>query len=360
MSKRLVAIILFAVAVQLPQLSHSAVILQYHHVSNTTPKVTSIAPELFAQHMDFLAAQSYKIWPLPKLVEHIKLNKKVPDKVIVITFDDAYESIYKEAFPLLKQRQWPFTVFVATDPVDKRLAGYMSWQQINTLAKHGATIANHTLNHHHLVRRLQGESTTAWQARIRNEITGAADRLEQEVGQAAPLLAYPYGEYTADVQAITKALGYTGFGQQSGAVNGLFDHSALPRFPMNNDFGAMEQFQTKISSLPLAPKSVQPANLIIRDEKLKTQGFRFSLHSVDGNLNQLRCYYSGHGQLQTKVTAEDGSIRVTTEPLPTLKAGRSRINCTMPANGKSHQGRFYWFSHYWMRPLDNGDWYAEP
>ena len=52
---------------------------------------------------------------------------------MAITIDDAFISVYKEGWPLLKEYNYPFTLFVATDPIDQRLNGYMNWDQLREL-----------------------------------------------------------------------------------------------------------------------------------------------------------------------------------------------------------------------------------
>lgn len=335
----------------------AAVILQYHHVTKDAPEITRIDPELFEAHLDYLEKHKYQIWSLPKLAKYLNASTPVPDKVVVITFDDAYSSIYDIAYPMLKRKGWPFTVFVATDPVDNKIKSFMSWAQLKTLSQNGGTIANHTQGHTHLVRRKAGENKVQWLERIKNEIQWAQMRITQEIGTNDKLLAYPYGEYDKDIEELVASLGYMGFGQQSGAVNHQFPLTAIPRFPMNNNYGKLEEFKVKIASLPLPAMGVTPPQRIIRENDTLAKGIEFKFRRVDGITDQLNCYLSGKGKLETRLTQSKDSITVKTQPIPPLSPGRSRINCTMPTTSG---GRFYWFSHFFMKPLPSGQWYDEP
>lgn len=337
--------------------SHAAVILQYHHVSDTTPVVTSISPKLFKQHLMHLKDNNYQIWPLPKLVKHLKSHKTNPDKVVVITFDDAYDSIYQNAHPLLKKMDWPYTVFVSTDPIDKAMKGFMNWQQLKQLQRQGATIANHSRSHAHFIRRMTEETKAQWLTRIKKEILDADRRLEQELGDTHKLLAYPYGEFTQEIEDLVDSLGFVGFGQQSGAVSFQHQLTAIPRFPMNNNFGAMEEFAIKVASLPLAAAKTSPQHRIITSDDDLKDGLELLFHKVDGDTNQLRCYLSGHGKISLTTQEQSDYLKVRTAAIPPLAPGRSRLNCTMPSK---ERGRFYWHSSFWMRKLNNGEWYAEP
>ena len=122
-------------------LPNHAVILLYHHVANNTPSITSISPERFGEQLQYLADKQFQVWPLGKIIDHLQKRKAMPDKVVAITFDDSYQSVYDTAYPMLKKHQWPFTIFVSTDSIDGQYNSQTSWQQLRTMANNGATIA---------------------------------------------------------------------------------------------------------------------------------------------------------------------------------------------------------------------------
>lgn len=325
----------------------AAVLLQYHHVDNDTPPSTSISPELFETHLEYIEENGFKVWPLPDVIGHLKASKPLPDKVVSITFDDAYSSIYRVAYPLLRERKWPFTIFVATEPVEQKLNSFISWAELKEMSENGATIANHTHSHAHLVRRQENESETAWLARVHDEISKAEVLIEQHLGKAEKLFAYPFGEYTSEVQTLLNNLGYTAFGQQSGAIGSNMDTTALPRFPMTNVFGAMKQFKTKVASLPMAVRTLEPDVKIVTGNELAGG---LSLQFVSEHPN-IACFFEGK-----PLDVQQSNKHISIENLPDLPVGRSRINCTAPSD---KQGRFYWFSHSWIKPNPDGSWYAE-
>lgn len=351
-------ICLFCLLGGLSLVTQAAVILQYHHVSDDTPASTSISPALFKEHLAYLTEQEFKVWPLPKLVKHLQAGASIPDKVVVISFDDAYDSIYKTAWPLLRERNMPFTVFVAPEPIEQKLASFMSWQQLAEMKTNGATIANHSYSHAHLVRRLSDETQTQWLARISGDIEKAQNVLIQRLGDTPKLLAYPYGEYSQALAERIGSLGYVAFGQQSGAVSSQHDLAALPRFPMTNHFGEMSQFNVKVASLPLPAKTVSPDTRVMSvDSAPKT--LRISLYPQALNEQQVSCYFSGKGRVAAKVSRSVDSIDISIDALPEMPPGRSRLNCTAPSTLKEMAGRFHWFSYFWMRKNQDGSWYEE-
>ncbi len=346
---------LFASAIS----SQAAVVLQYHHVSDSTPASTSISPALFKQHMDYLAEHQFNIVPLPELVHLLKEGKSLPDKTVAITFDDAYESVYSEAYPLLKKRGWPFTIFINTDPHDQQKKSFASWAQIKEMSEHGVTIANHTTKHSHLLRLRAGETRAQWRERIKREILDAEQRIKEKTGQQHRLLAYPYGEYDNHVKKLLKELNFTAFGQQSGPLFALNDLLALPRFPFGGSYGDLQDFATKVNTRPFAISSVELYETTelknpLQDLVLPHGQKPVLVLTLEDKklLPRVNCFASGQGAIKTEV--RDGKLIVqANKPLP---AGRTRYNCTAPTGEK---GRFFWFSQQWLTKGKDGCWAHE-
>ena len=119
---------------------NAAVVFMYHRFGEARHPSTNVTMEQFAQHLDFLERENFEVWPLPRIVRWLDEGRAVPDKVAAITIDDAYASVHARAFPLLKERGMPFTVFVSTDAVDRGLGDFMSWEQLRELKAAGATM----------------------------------------------------------------------------------------------------------------------------------------------------------------------------------------------------------------------------
>lgn len=339
--------------------SQAAVVLQYHHVSESTPASTSITPALFKQHMEYLAEHNFKVVPLPDLVKQLKNGETLPDKTVAITFDDAYESVYREAYPLLKKRGWPFTIFINTDPHDQNKRLFASWAQVQEMAKQGVTIANHTTSHNHLLRLRNNESRAEWRKRVTAEVMDAEKRITEKTGQSHRLLAYPYGEYDNHVKALLKELDFVAFGQQSGPLFAAGDLLALPRFPFGGNFGDMQDFATKVNTRPFAVASVQfyetPELKKVLDDVVLPFGQKpvLVLTLQDNSiLSRVNCFASGQGAIKTEV--RDGQLIV--QPNKPLQAGRTRYNCTASTG---ERGQFFWFSQQWLTTGKDGRWAHE-
>ncbi len=321
--------------------SSSVAVFMYHHFGETRYPSTNIRLEQFDAHLDYLANNGFHVLPLQEALDAIRNQQPLPDRSVVITMDDAYRSVYSEAYPRLKARGWPFTVFVSTDYIDNGYSNYMTWKQMQEMAKHGASYGNHTRSHAYLVRRLDGESDDQWQTRVRTDLGDAQQRLEQQLNTTLKIVAYPYGEYNDGVRAIADGLGLIGMGQHSGAIGPLSDFLALPRYPMAEAFGDIGEFKTKALSLPLAVQHVTPAEPTTERERPAIQ---VQLAASDARIQQLACFASGQGRMEIEWINELSFRIQAAKPLP---AGRSRYNCTAPS---MQAGRFYWFSQPWIRP----------
>lgn len=325
-----------------PAIPSHAVILIYHHFGVDRYPTTNIDMDRFEAQLDYLDKNGYHVWPLTRIVDDLRTGKPIPDHTIAITIDDAYESVYTRAFPLLKKRGWPFTVFVATRYIDRGYNAFMTWDQMREMQRFGASFESHSDSHDHLALRRNGESEEAWRKRVRTDIERARKRLRQELGRAPTLFSYPYGEYSEALAKMVQKMGLVGVGQQSGAVGPHSDMRALPRFPMAGEYADMDQFRTKIESLPLPVTGETPWGMVTKGERpeltltLAPEG--------DVRLHDLRCYASGQGRID--IAAVPGSRdRFTVRAGKPIPVGRSRYNCTVPS---ASSGRFYWFSHAWL------------
>jgi peptidoglycan/xylan/chitin deacetylase (PgdA/CDA1 family) len=334
--------------------SGSCVVLQYHHFSTETPRITSVTPAEFQSHLDFLEREEFTVMPLDVVIKALKNNKKLPERCVSITVDDAYDSVYEEALPRLLQKGWSMSVFVNTRAIDEGVEAYLTWQQIREMAQHGIGIENHGHSHSHLVRLLENETQSEWKARVTRDIQKAQTRITQEVGRSPELFAYPYGEYSLDLKRIVLSLGLTGFGQQSGPISRDADFAVLPRFPMAADYAAMKGFKIKVKTLPLpVVKAVPEDPIVVLDEWRPI--LKLVLKPDSYTRSRLTCYANGSPDVEiTWSTDESDSVEI--RPNQRLNVGRNRYNCTMPS---AQPGRYHWYSHTWIRRQPSGEWYRE-
>lgn len=335
----LLALSVSAVAVAQEQPA-GAVILMYHHVSTTTPRVTSVNADEFRAHLNYLRDNDFTVLPLENIVAALRDGSPLPDRAAAITFDDGYRNNYDTAYPMLREFGYPFTLFISSGLVGSNANLYLNWEQIREMAANGATIGNHGISHLYLLARETGEDEAAWLQRIEHEIVTAEDKIKTETGQDLKLFAYPYGEYDRRIQDLVKKLGFVGLGQHSGPVNASSDFTALPRFPFSGIYAALDTFATKVQSLAFEVKLIEPETPLT-DAQQPEAVLDFN---GDYRFDALNCFSNNERMAVTVVNAEEQQYRI--KPLSPNTARRFRYNCTAPAR----DGRFYWYTVTWVNP----------
>jgi peptidoglycan/xylan/chitin deacetylase (PgdA/CDA1 family) len=301
--------------------------------------------------MNVIKKDGFTVLPLDELVQRAMKPKSttstVDEKIVAITFDDAYRSIYTTAFPNLRARGWPFTIFAATRLIKEKSGLYLSWPELMEMSKSGATIANHTHSHTHMVRRMSTETDLSWRHRIEEEIL-TAKRLLSEHGLRSNLFAYPYGEYDEKTLKLVANLKMIGFGQQSGAIGPNSNPLILPRYPLAGIYVSKDAFRNKLHSLPMPIKHPALPPLVSDDFMPSLQ---LSFTENPANLSRLSCFGPGGKMALTRIAP----LTFSATPQKEIPVGRSRYNCTLPKGP-----RFYWFSQLWIRKENDGSWYYEP
>ena len=317
----------------------SAVVLMYHRFGEDRFPSTSIRIDQFEAQLAHLRERDYTVIPLAALLDALETGDPLPPRAVVITVDDAYLSVYEQAYPRLKAAGYPFTVFVATDPVDDGLPAYMSWDQMREMAADGVSFANHGAAHRSVMERAAGQTDVEWLASVRADVARGRERLDTELDPLPGAFAYPYGEFDSATAALVADAGYVAFGQQSGAVGRDSDRRALPRFPMAENFADMDGFRSKVASLPLPVSATTPWDPVTTRRRPRVE---VALSRAPQRWRELACFVGGQGRVDVD-WLEDGR-RFTVGPARDFGTGRQRVNCTVP--GPS--GRYYWFSHPWL------------
>jgi biofilm PGA synthesis lipoprotein PgaB len=329
-----------------------AVVLVYHHVSERTPKSTSVTPAVFDAHLEYLAGHGFTVVPLSEVIEALATGRALPPRAVVLTFDDAYVSVHREALPRLERRGWPFTVFVPTESIDRGYSGYMTWDQLRDLERRGGSVGNHSTGHGHLIRREPGEGERAWRRRVSQDIVGAQARLEDELDHPLRVLAYPYGEFDAPLERLVNELGFTGLGQQSGPVGPGSDRRAMPRFPVAAGFADLDSLADKLRSRPLPVTVLAPADRLLGPGSGPPE-LRLRVPGGPYRRDEMQCYVSGQAPAAVEWKDDVAVVRA----LKPLGPGRSKYNCTAPSI--EEPGAFHWYSYLWIQPGDDGTWYPE-
>ncbi|WP_003540435.1 polysaccharide deacetylase family protein [Desulfotomaculum nigrificans] len=189
-------------------------ILMYHKV-NPDPRTGGLGlrvpPDKFEWQMKYLKKNGYHTVSLVDVMDHFQKGKPLPDKPIVITFDDGYKDNHDFAYPIMKKYGFTGTVFVVSQAiggtnffdVQKKLQPenkMMNWDEIKELDAAGFTIGAHTVNHPKLAEVSPEEAR--WQIEESKRV------LEQGLKKPVNVFAYPYGSHNDQVAELVKEAGF--------------------------------------------------------------------------------------------------------------------------------------------------------
>ena len=187
-------------------------ILMYHSISRSTnPKFLQFAvpPRHFADQMAYLYMHGYTPITVTQLVQCTAEN--LPEKPVVLTFDDGLSDFFTEALPVLTHYSFPATLYITTAFVggtcdwlqregeSTRLM--VTWEQVAQIQAAGIECGAHSHTHP----QLDMLSPTLMQ----HELLTSKQVLEEHLGQQVASFAYPYGYYTTTTQQLIQAAGYT-------------------------------------------------------------------------------------------------------------------------------------------------------
>ncbi len=186
-----------------------ATILCYHIVESPQDPRMEISREVFRQQMRYLAMTGYTVVPLRDIYEYAAGKRtSLPKNAVAITIDDGWRSTYTEAFPELKKRHFPFTVFIYPQIIGKT-AYALTWKQVKEMADAGVDIESHSYSHPFLTQRRHATlDATQYAQWLHHELVESKHILERETGHPVSFLAYPYGDYDHHLTTSVAKAGY--------------------------------------------------------------------------------------------------------------------------------------------------------
>lgn len=123
-------------------------VLEYHHVSDDVEDegwAYTVPVADFKEQLDYLQAQGYTTISMQDFVRAKKGKQELPDKPLILTFDDGYEDNYTVLLPMLEERGMKATVYMVTNSIGRK--GYLSWNQLRDMQNRGIELGSHTANH---------------------------------------------------------------------------------------------------------------------------------------------------------------------------------------------------------------------
>lgn len=319
----LIPFLLLNLSVVGQQADSSVPVFAYHRFGDDRYPSTNVEMDIFRQQLQYLKDNDYTVLSLGEALEALD-SKVLPDKAVVLTVDDGYESFYTNAFPVLKEFGYPVTIFINTDLVGGK--SFMSWQQLKDIHEAGMEIGNHSHSHPHFVNAANPRLT------FKEDVSKAQELFEKHLGFQPDLFSYPYGEYTQEIAAKARDMGFkAATAQRSGVLGISTNRYAIPRFPMGGPFATMRGFRSKIKMKPLDVKMIKPAGTLDYQSEIISFSIETPIHE-----STIQCFVDGTKQ---KVESRGDGFVVK---MPS--SADRRILITITAQGKN-SGSWHWYSY---------------
>lgn len=174
-------------------------VLYYHSVKESADNEVTISPKMLKAQLKYIKDQGYITLTISELKNYILNNSPIPEKSIIITFDDGYMDNYFNAFPILKDFNMVATIFCITSSLDGSY--YLSEDAIKEMSNYGIDIQSHTVTHPKLNKLTYNQQLT--------ELKESKKTLEHITGKKIDSIAYPFGDFNEETIKAAKNAGYT-------------------------------------------------------------------------------------------------------------------------------------------------------
>ena len=248
-------------------------IINYHKIETKRDiGITTRTPKQFADDMHFLYEHNYHTITFKSLSD----GAKIPENPVIITFDDAYQSFYKSAYPLLKELNFSAVIYVPVNYLgcwndwDVQYYGkrykHITKEELLEIHNGGMEIGSHTLSHRMLTALDKNEAE--------KEIKGSKEKLESLLDDKIVSISYPFSRFNQSVLELTEKAGYS-FGVASLYFRKLqekYQLLGIKRFNIYRIDGK-KAFQKKVEK-----NNVQP--LVLRDWLIQKGGIATNIHQL--------------------------------------------------------------------------------
>lgn len=200
-------------------------VVMYHSILKNTELSGKyiITPSQLAEDIEYLEAHGYTAISMEQLIDYVDNNAPLPEKPVMLTFDDGCYNNYEYALPILAEHDAHGIFCIVgkytddyTGTNEANIAyGYMRWIDVYNLAMSGhAEIANHSYDFHKYANGRSGSKKKSWESKGEYQSIFKADtqKTQEEclanTGIAPIMYAYPFGEYSKESLDVLKELGF--------------------------------------------------------------------------------------------------------------------------------------------------------
>ena len=312
-------------------------ILAYHNFTKDEGDSYKINIEDFEKQMEYLSLNNYSVISLSELLAGLKTGQ-LPPKPIVITIDDGFKSNFTLAYPVLKKYNFPATLFLYTNFIEKNSYS-LTWEEIIEMTKNNIEIGSHTLSHCNLLKYNKDENYKTYLDRIRKEIFLSKEILESKIGRKIKSFAYPYGAYSSAIKDLAIQADYEAIVNVNSMNNGLDAHP----FSLNRQtiFGqsSLSSFMQILNQRPLNASRIFPYDGIIESNQFVKIGA--ILESNDYDIKTLSMKLGG-AKVKFDYDPQNQEISFTPDPLKPLIKKSYIVNITALDKNSPYARKISW------------------
>ncbi|MFZ4827269.1 MAG: polysaccharide deacetylase family protein [Phototrophicaceae bacterium] len=209
-------------------------ILMYHYISELPPHADEIrrnltlSPAIFEAHLQYLSDNGYQTVTLEMLDLALTTGYPLPERAVVLTFDDGYIDHYQTVFPALQKFGFVGTFFLVSGRIDHHDPAYLSWDQANEMRMAGMEMSPHTKTHLGLVGRDYDF--------LLYEILGSLESVQSHTLSTNQFFAYPAGQYDPFTLEVLQHIGITrAVTTQMGNLHTTDNRYEMSRLRINHD-----------------------------------------------------------------------------------------------------------------------------
>jgi peptidoglycan/xylan/chitin deacetylase (PgdA/CDA1 family) len=225
-------------------------VLGYHDFSETLPETAMrIRTSKFRLQMETIRQLGITVISLADFVAWKMGEQKIPEKSLLLTFDDGWKSVYTDAFPILREFGYPYTLYLYKNYVDGG-GKALTTPMIQEMVKAGATLGSHSISHPYpiTVKKFHKKGPDAYDAFLRKEMGESKRFLESKFAVKVATYAYPGGYFTPEMFPLGKEFGYThGFTVLPGKVKRAMPDETLNRYMILGNYDKIFELATTFS-----------------------------------------------------------------------------------------------------------------
>ncbi|MBO6291389.1 MAG: polysaccharide deacetylase family protein [Selenomonas sp.] len=178
-------------------------VLNYHQINDRDENSLTIRTDQFEAEMKYLADNGYHTITPAELLAAWDGEGALPEKPVIITFDDGYADNYKNAYPILQKYGLKGTIFVVSDFLGT-YPNYLTWPMAEEMHKSGLIdIESHTLSHAQL-------DQLGTREELDKQLRDSKQAIDWHLKKDVRFIAYPCGAFNEEIEASTLAAGYNG------------------------------------------------------------------------------------------------------------------------------------------------------